>query len=91
MRAAIGKANKGAAMNHRITDPKLIGAILAYCREKRQPAWVVHIRPDLAHLPFPGGSCELLDITPSGMARIRWANGDQEIVDISELHMRAAY
>jgi hypothetical protein len=73
-------------MDIKITDPALLAAILAYCREVRQPMWVIHTP---AASTIGGLSCELLSIDgPTCETRI--ANGDIRTVMTDEIHARGA-
>jgi hypothetical protein len=71
---------------NKISDPVLMAAVLAYCRERRIPCWVIHTPPESA---IGGFSCELLSID-GDTAQTRIANGDVLTERVSELHMRVA-
>jgi hypothetical protein len=71
-------------MDIKITDPALLAAILAYCKERRTSMYVIHTPPEST---IGGFSCELLSIDGS-TARTRIANGDVRTVLTAELHAR---
>jgi hypothetical protein len=69
-------------LDTKITDPVALNAILAYCRERRIPMYVVHTPP----LSKIGGfSCELLSID-GATSETRIANGDVRTVMTDEIH-----
>jgi hypothetical protein len=70
----------------KISDPTALAAILAYCKQRRVPMYVIHTP---SNSTLGGLSCELLSID-GVTSETRIANGDVRTVMTSEIHARGA-